>query len=302
MPLVSQNCHTYLFADDTSTLGVNCSVTKLQADLDSIFEWLKSNKLTLNVKKTCQLNIRLANSASNPNPNLLLLNNQVVETTMSCKYLGVYLDNRLSFKIHIEYVKHKLAKQCGILAKLRHYVPKNVLLRYYSSNIKPIIQYGLLAYGCASYRTLEPILIMQKKIVRVILFSKIRESVVEYFEKMKISTVHELYVYELLKFVLRSLNRLHRDEYLNNMYEFETPRRSTRRAQQNFLKVQKSKRCIEKYSLKSRGSKLMNILIENGIVDPIQKNMSNSFFVSIVHKIRDNFILAKSHLINQIFD
>ena len=46
----------------------------------------------------------------------------------------------------------------------------------------------------------------------------------------------------------------------------------------------------------------MNILIENEIADPIHNNMSNSFFMSTVHKIRDYFVLANSELINQIFD
>ena len=114
-----------------------------------------------------------------------------------------------------------------------------IMLRYYSSNIKPIIQYGLLVYGCASYRTLEPILKMQKKILRLILILKFRQSVSEYFDILNILTVHELYVYELLKFVLRSLNKLHTDDYLNSLYEFDVTTHSTRRYRKSFLKIPK---------------------------------------------------------------
>ena len=171
----------------------------------------------------------------------------------------MFLDNKLSFKPHIESVLERLGRQCGIVSKLRHYVPRNVLLRYYSSNIKPIIQYGLLVYGCVSYRTLEQILKMQKKILRLILFLKYRQSVSEYFDNLNILTVHELYVYELLKFVLRSLNKLHTDDYLSSLYGFDVTIHSTRRSQKSFLKIPTCRKILEKNSLNNWGTKLLNI-------------------------------------------
>ena len=63
------------------------------------------------------------------------------------KYLGILVDSKLSFQSHIEYIKKRLSKQCGIICKLRHYVPRKQLIDYYQSNVKPIIQYGILVYG-----------------------------------------------------------------------------------------------------------------------------------------------------------
>ena len=68
----------------------------------------------------------------------------------------------MKFTEHIQEVKKKLAMQCGIVAKLRHYDPKSVLLQFYSSNIKPIIQYGVLIYGCVSFAALKPLVLLQK--------------------------------------------------------------------------------------------------------------------------------------------
>ena len=94
-------CQAFLFADDTCLLGTNCTIEELQADLLAVSDWLQNNKLTLNIKKTCQLILTLEKSASSPN---VYLNNENLNVLNSCKYLGVFLDNKLSFKPHIEIV------------------------------------------------------------------------------------------------------------------------------------------------------------------------------------------------------
>ena len=50
-----------------------------------------------------------------------------------CKYLGVLIDEHLLFKDHIKFLKQKLNKANGILAKLRHHLPSDILkIVYYS--------------------------------------------------------------------------------------------------------------------------------------------------------------------------
>ena len=109
------------------------------------------------------MNIKIGNSASNVNRfSVFKLNSVNIPESESCKYLGVRLDKKMKFTEHIEDVKKKLAMQCGIVSKLRHYVSKGVLLQFYSSNIKPIIQYGVLIYGCVSFTSLQPLVLWQK--------------------------------------------------------------------------------------------------------------------------------------------
>ena len=69
-------------------------------------------------------------------------------------------------------------------------------------NITPIIQYGLLVYGCTSYTALVPIEDTQRKIMRIIHFKSFKESVNKIMLETNTLTVHELYVYELVKFFL----------------------------------------------------------------------------------------------------
>ena len=154
----------------------------------------------------------------------------------------------------------RLAKQSGIISKLRYYAPRHQLFEYYRSNITTTIQYGILVYGCCSYSSLLPIFMLQKKILKLIFFRNRRAHSEDIFIKHQILTAHELHVYELLKFVLRSINKLHSESFLNNSFEFENPLRETRRGKLNMLKETFRKRLFEKHSLAYRGSRLYNIL------------------------------------------
>ena len=135
-------------------------------DLIKIEKWLIANKLVLNSSKTYQLDFR---SASNQP---FMLNNTAISVFPMCKYLGVCLDSKFSFQSHIDSVRQRLGKQCSIISKLRHYVPRKQLLRHYNSNVKSIIQYGILVYGCCSFSSLFAVLVLQEKILKFIFFRK----------------------------------------------------------------------------------------------------------------------------------
>ena len=122
------------------------------------------------------------------------------------------------------------------------------------------------------------------------------------FEKYKVLTAHELHIYELLKFVMKSVNKMHTDTYLNELFFFESrSNNSTRRSSKWFLKVPKCKRNSERNSLRYRGAKLLNIFMENNMLPSKYKEFSSFSFVSLVHKIRDNYILSNYELTKTIF-
>ena len=106
------------------------------------------------MEKTVRMNIGNKNSASK---SVFKFDDVFIEVGNLCKYLGILVDSKLSFQSHIDYIKKRLSKQCGFICKLRHYVPRKQLIDYYRSNVNPIIQYGILVYGCCSYSSLLPI-------------------------------------------------------------------------------------------------------------------------------------------------
>ena len=110
-----------------------------------------------------------------------------------CKYLGILIDKNLSWRNQIDFLILKISKTVGMIAKLRYFVPRNILLHINQSLIHPYISYGLTAWGMASKTALNRILILQKRCLRFIFFSESRAHAIPLFLNTSVLPVHFLY-------------------------------------------------------------------------------------------------------------
>ena len=94
LPLVCKCLDVILFADDTNLTAINKDDNSVQGDLQNINNLLIANKLILNIDKTVQMNIRNKNSASK---SVFKFDDVFFEVRNLCKYLGIYVDSKLSF-------------------------------------------------------------------------------------------------------------------------------------------------------------------------------------------------------------
>ena len=81
------------------------------------------------------------------NPIHILLNNKAIDIVPQFNYLGIILDEHLSWKAHVAMVTGKLSKINGILNRLKYTYPSQVLLTLYKSLFAPHINYGSLVWG-----------------------------------------------------------------------------------------------------------------------------------------------------------
>ena len=276
-------------------MAVDEQIEYLESNLLMLEKWLIANKLALNLSKTVQMNLKPRASKD-----YFLFNSCPILVKPVCKYLGVYVDNKLSFRSHIDYVKKRLGKQSGIISKLRHFVPKWELMNYYKTNVVPIIQYGILVFGCCSYKALEPIFIMQKKILKLIYFRKRRDSCDDIFLKNECLTVYELHIYELLKFVLRSIFKVHSIDSLNNYFVFSS-QKVTRSSKLQLLQEPLCKLQIERYSIKYRATKLYNLLRINQVLPDDMMDWNFSKVTKFYHNIKTSYIVQNPELVRHIF-
>ena len=90
-----ENSQLAMVADDTTVIKAGKRVdNSIRKEVDYMFNWFCSNKLTVNIAK-CE-------SIGKPGKNEL--NGQLVEYKIASKYLGVYIDKNLNFREHIDYV------------------------------------------------------------------------------------------------------------------------------------------------------------------------------------------------------
>ena len=93
----------------------------------------------------------------------------IIPPINNCKYLGVYLDDKLTFKDHINYINSKISRYTGILYKIRDYLPMKARLDYYYAYIYPYLSYNTIIWGCAYDIHLNPLFFQQKELLEQLL-------------------------------------------------------------------------------------------------------------------------------------
>jgi exonuclease III len=178
------------FADDTALVSnlrttTNLTSQKIESELNKVSDWLKVNKLSINVKKTKAMVFHSARKkVTTPT---IKLHNEQIEFVDSLSYLGIVLDRHLSWKEHVDSTASKISKTIGALCKLKHFLPQNTLKLIYDSLIHCKIKYGILVWGENSNRIMN----LQKKAIRIISKSRYNSHCDPIFKKLEILKVHD---------------------------------------------------------------------------------------------------------------
>ena len=104
------------------------------------------------------------------------------------------IDKNLTWKYHIDDITAKISKTIGLISKLRHSIPRHILLYIYRTLIHPHLNYGLAVWGQASKTSLNKILILQKKVLRMMYFRDISEHAIPLFTDAHILPVTFMFV------------------------------------------------------------------------------------------------------------
>ena len=87
------------------------------------------------------------------------------------KYLGVLVDDTISWKYHISHICSRIFRNTGIFVKLRHYLPLKQLRQLYYNLTYPYLSYAVLAWGSACASHLKKIQVKQNHIIRLLFFA-----------------------------------------------------------------------------------------------------------------------------------
>jgi hypothetical protein len=145
------------FADDTTISTSSSNISNLYAtaneELIKLCDWLCSNKLSINISKTKYILFRPTTIFPDIQNRNVLLNGEKIDRIghnqkyKSFKFLGIYIDETLTWKYHINKVISKIAWSNYIINKVKNILPSSCLKTLYSSIIHSHINCGLLAWG-----------------------------------------------------------------------------------------------------------------------------------------------------------
>ena len=116
------------------------------------------------------------------------------------KFLGLTIDDTLSWKQHIEQVLNKMCTACYALRNIKHIVTIDMLRVIYFTHIHSIISYGIIFWGSSSYA--NKVFIRQKKIIGIITNTRPRDSCREVFKSMEILTLYSQHIYSLVLYTI----------------------------------------------------------------------------------------------------
>ena len=129
---VTDKFHFTLYADDTSLLEPLCTFTfdlknnkalsdAINVELNLIFEWLALNKLSLNVKKTKMVIFHYKQTNINNMIPKLEINGIPIERVKQFNFLGIILDEHMTWKSHIKKVACKISRTIYTLTRLKRF-------------------------------------------------------------------------------------------------------------------------------------------------------------------------------------
>jgi hypothetical protein len=197
-----------LYADDSNSLVKSRTINELYSHgkiNNLVFEtWARDHLLQLNSSKTVILQLKKKNERILSSP-LIKLDGNSLRTMESTKFLGVHLDQDLSYRVHCDSLNKKLSSCPFMFVILRKSVNKmHILKSVYFAHVQSHLQFGIVCWGNSILAA--SVFITQKKIIRALLGFRYKRSNLalssckNLFTQLQILTLPSLYILECAKF------------------------------------------------------------------------------------------------------
>jgi hypothetical protein len=207
----SSKLFDFIIYEDDTTLSTTLEIiienpnntdleSKINLELASISDWLKTNKLSLNIKK-CKYMI-FHTPQKRINSLQLKIENISVERVHEFNFLGLMINENLNWKSHINKISNKISRSIGILNKLKYFLPFNAKFFIYNSLILSHLNFGILAWGYQCDRIVK----LQKRAIRILSLSKYNAHTEPIFKALKLLKINDILKLQILKFYYKFKN------------------------------------------------------------------------------------------------
>ena len=181
VPKCVDNAHITMHADDTSssTTVETCDDIKEKVipDFFSVIDWLKANKLSLNAVKTEFMLLGSAPSFLSFETLLAIrVGDSLIRRANCTKYLGIIVDETLSWDMHIDHISKKVKRNLGVMKHLKNCVPSQSLIMLYRTIVEPYFRYCSTTWGKCGKTLLDKLQTLQNRAARIVRGVKFEEA------------------------------------------------------------------------------------------------------------------------------
>ncbi len=170
LPLNFPKVKFTIYADDTSIYICSNNLHDLEVACNNAMKgiayWFLHNKLCLNFKKTCYVLFRVSHNAPVNQFNICIAD-VTLERRESVKFLGLYIDDVINWKVHIAYLCSKLAKDIAMLRVAARCLPTTCIIMLFHAFFSAHLTFGIEFWSSAGTTSLAPIHVLHKKALRI---------------------------------------------------------------------------------------------------------------------------------------
>lgn len=205
------NGHIYSYADDTAIVfhGKTWKEVHSTAEigLRKISSWLKSNVLTLNTNKSNYICFSINKKTQPTTSNLQIHHCNDQSTNCTCptidkigstKYLGIVIDQRLSWHSHLELLSSRIRKLIWIFKTLRYVATNKVLTQVYTALAESILSYCIPVWGGASKIKFLELERSQRALLKVMFSKPYHFPTKELYSINNLLSVRKVYILQLI--------------------------------------------------------------------------------------------------------
>jgi hypothetical protein len=209
----SKNASLKLFADDTNICIAKDNLSDLFSTsnivCNEISKWFVCNRLSVNSSKSAYMLFYPSKYDDEyiVDQNLELLFDGQKLSRMNCvKFLGLLIDDKLTFRNHINHVTGKINSANSMLYKRRDLIPLSCRRNLYFALINSHIQYGVELYGNASITALKPLNTAVNKVLRTLQNQNRYCDVKQLYLNYNVLPINLLFKISVAKMIFKSLN------------------------------------------------------------------------------------------------
>ena len=163
--------------------------------------WLNMNKIKINYEKSKFI---IFSYGKKYNLDKIYFGTNFISSTSNTKFLGIFVDNHLNFRSHINFICSKISKVIGMLFRLNDILPTDALKTLYSTLLLPHIMYGIeIWYGILKAND-DRLFKLQKKSIRAINCLPYASHTNEFFKSMNLLKIEDLYNQRVLLYMYKS--------------------------------------------------------------------------------------------------
>jgi hypothetical protein len=200
--IIKHNSKPILFADDTSLIITNPCYINFRSNINNVFlqlnEWLDAYLLSLNHDKTQY--VHFTPKGTFFQDSIIGYNKKFIAVSTNTKYLGIIIENTLSWKAHIDQLIPKLCTACYAIGTVKPFMCQENLKLVYCSYFHSLITYGMVFWGNSSHSF--HVFRLQKRVI--IAGSRPRDSCRQLFKKLGILPLASQYILSLLMFIVKN--------------------------------------------------------------------------------------------------